>query len=121
VHRTGVLQRGDLVVYKPTHQENIWLQAGGFIGKDWPILKRITGLSGDTVCRDDHVILINGIPTASVFETDKLPAWTGCVTLSPDQVFLLNTHPHSIDGRYFGPQSKDQIAGRAIPLWTFGE
>lgn len=121
VHRTAVLERGSLVVYKPTYQENVWLQAGGFIGKDWPMLKHIAGLYGDTICRNDDAILINEVPASSAIETDMLPVWTGCMTLSASQVFLLNEHPRSIDGRYFGPQDTDQIAGTAVPLWTFSE
>jgi type IV secretory pathway protease TraF len=31
----------------------------------------------------------------------------------------LNAHPRSLDGRYFGPTEAQDIAGTALPVWTF--
>lgn len=115
----GLSQRGDLVLFRPSNKERNWLETGGFIGRDWPLLKRISGLSGDTVCRINRDILINDELIAHALEADHLPKWSGCIVLSESEVFLLGSHPRSIDGRYFGPQQKDQIAGKAIPLWTY--
>ena len=48
-----------------------------------------------------------------------LPRWSGCRTLQPDEVFLMNpTAPDSLDGRYFGPLPLTSIVARAVPLWT---
>ena len=118
VSTRGVLEHGDLVVYRPTEREKSWLEGGRYIARDWPLLKHVSGLPGDTICRLGRGILVNDVPVATAIDTDNLPEWSGCVTLSGNQVFLLNAHPRSIDGRYFGPQSTDQIAGKAIPVWV---
>ena len=48
-----------------------------------------------------------------------LPRWSGCRTLQPDEVFLMNpTVPDSLDGRYFGSLPLTSIVARAVPLWT---
>jgi type IV secretory pathway protease TraF len=78
-----------------------------------------------TVCRNNLEITIEGRVFAEAASADQqsrpLPRWTGCVTLTSDEVFLLLAGVvDSLDGRYFGPLSADTIVGRAIPLWTFG-
>ena len=35
------------------------------------------------------------------------------MVLGPDEIFLMNPHPDSLDGRYFGPGDGDDIAGVA--------
>ena len=48
-----------------------------------------------------------------------LPVWQGCRRIATGEVFLMNWQVNdSLDGRYFGLTSTDQIIGRAIPLWT---
>src|SRR3546814_15964061 len=48
-----------------------------------------------------------------------LPRWSGCHTLGPSEVFLMNpTVPDSLDGRYFGPLPTTALVARAEPLWT---
>jgi type IV secretory pathway protease TraF len=40
-----------------------------------------------------------------------LPAWSGCRTLTHEQVFLLGDNPRSFDGRYFGPTVAADVLG----------
>ncbi|MGJ0511203.1 S26 family signal peptidase [Methylocystis sp.] len=48
-----------------------------------------------------------------------LPTWSGCLSVAPGQVFLLNwDEPSSLDGRYFGTIPSEKLIGRAVPLWT---
>lgn len=93
-----------------------------YLLKNLPALKRVQALSGDKVCRFERTVSING-ETVSVAQLHdiyglKLPEWSGCRTLKPDEVFLLTDHPKSFDGRYFGPVDRSAITGIAHPLWT---
>ncbi|GJL90495.1 S26 family signal peptidase [Hyphococcus sp.] len=92
-----------------------WTAANGYLGTDWPVIKRIAALEGDEICRDGLEILINRNLVAIALERDgggrKMPRWEGCFTLQPDEVFLLNEHPRSLDGRYFGAEKKESLLG----------
>lgn len=101
----------------------IWASEHGFAGTDWPLIKRVRGLSRDTVCRDGSRILINGAEAAQALERDEagrnLPRWQGCRTLGAHEVFLLNDDPRSLDGRYFGVTNLNDITGSATLLWAW--
>lgn len=100
----------------------LWAQQRGYIGTDWPIIKRVRGLPGDNICRENETLLINDVVIVEALKTDslgrELPVWTGCFTLKEDEVFLLNDHPNSLDGRYFGATRLSDIAGSAMLLWS---
>jgi len=85
-----------------------------------PLIKRIIGIAGDTVCRRGRTILFNGVTVAIANMKDNkgrvLPNWQGCLVLTTGEVFLLQDHPQSFDGRYFGPVKRSLIIGRAIRL-----
>lgn len=116
-----VPELGDLVLVSASSEASYWAQTNGFVGKDWPLLKRVAGQSGDQICRLDGHILINDMRVAVAMEHSssgiKLPQWAGCKVLSNDEVFLLNTHPKSLDGRYFGPTSIADVDGVAVLLF----
>ena len=99
-----------------------WAQARGFVGHDWPLLKQVSGLEGDVICREGTAILINGEPAATALLHDRngalLPAWDGCRVLEAGEVFLLSPHPSSLDGRYFGPVDEADILGVAAPFFV---
>ena len=68
-------------------------------------------------------ITVDRVPVGTARERDHLgrplPRWSGCHTLGPGEVFLMNpTVPDSLDGRYFGPLPTTAIVARAVPLWT---
>ena len=98
-----------------------WAQSHGYVGEDWPLLKRVAGQSGDQICRLGRQILINEMRVATVMGQAsggiKLPIWTGCRVLLTDEVFLLNSHPRSLDGRYFGPTKIKDVDGVAVLLF----
>ena len=49
-----------------------------------------------------------------------MPLWSGCQTLTPNQIFLLSTYaPDSFDGRYFGLSRTSDIIEKVTPVWTF--
>ncbi len=86
-----------------------------------PVLKRLSGLRGDHVCRDGLAISINGRVVAVAMIADArgrgLPIWSGCSSLQHDDVFLLGDSPDSFDGRYFGLLKRTHIIGKAARIW----
>lgn len=113
---------GDLVVVRPTEPLAAFLDQGGYLPQGVPLLKRVAALPGQTVCRADVTVTIDGTTAATARRHDRLgrplPTWSGCLTLRTGDVFLLNRHPDSLDGRYFGPVPTATLLGRAQPLLT---
>lgn len=110
-------KRGDYVLIRvPDTMRNLIIERG-YLPPDIPLIKRIVAEHGDTVCRRDREVIIDGITVALARTEDgmgrKLPVWSGCHTLGRDQVFLLQRHPESLDSRYFGPIDRRLIIGRA--------
>ena len=94
-----------------------------YLPKGVPLLKRVLAVSGQTVCRSNLTITVDGVQVGVALARDRtgrdLPTWQGCHRIATDEVFLMNWRVRdSLDGRYFGLTSTDQIIGRAVPLWT---
>ena len=55
--------------------------------------------------RARSLVTVNGVVAAEARDRDSrgaaLPVWSGCRILGNDEIFLLNRHPDSLDGRYF--------------------
>ncbi len=95
----------------------------GYMPKGVPLMKRILAVSGQIVCRANFTITVDGVEVGAALERDRagrdLPVWQGCRRVQDGEVFLMNWQvANSLDGRYFGLTSTDQIIGRALPLWT---
>lgn len=92
----------------------------GYLPDHALLLKPVAALAGDRVCRWHANVLINGRLRASAAHQDAahrlLPAWQGCRTLEPDEVFLLSQSNDGFDSRYFGPIRRGALIGVAIPL-----
>ena len=115
-----------LVVAYPPEPLASFLNDGGYLPRDVPLIKHILALPGQTVCRTGPAIAVDGIEMGVARERDhrgrELPVWEGCRVVAGDEVFLMNwDEPASLDGRYFGPIPLHAIVGRAVPLWTFEE
>jgi conjugative transfer signal peptidase TraF len=116
----------DLVVAMPPEPLASFLAQGGYLPRGVPLIKRILALPGQTACRNQLLIIVDGIEMGVARERDRrgrqLPTWQGCRTIKDGQVFLMNwDEPASLDGRYFGLIPLSAIVGRAAPLWTFEE
>jgi type IV secretory pathway protease TraF len=103
-----------------------WLAARGYLPKGALLIKRIAALPGQKICRADLTISVDGSAIAEANAHDHagrdLPRWSGCFTLKPGDVFLLNwDHPSSLDRRYFGALPAGTIVGRAQPIRTEAE
>ncbi len=117
------LVRGDLVLAWLRDAAERLAADNGYLPRGVPIIKHIAALVGDRICASGHRITVDGNPSAIRLDRDSmnrpLPRWTGCQTLSGDQVFLLNGNAlHSFDGRYFGPVWRSDIIGKLTVLWT---
>lgn len=95
----------------------------GYLPPNIPLLKRVAALPGQTVCRIDHTILVDGIEIGAALDHDRfgrpMPVWQGCRRIADDKIFLMNWDvENSLDGRYLGPIPVSSIIGTAVPLWT---
>ncbi|GAB1715788.1 MAG: peptidase S26 [Nitrobacter sp.] len=119
----GPFEVTDLVAIDAPEPLATFLDERGYLPKGVPLLKRVLAVSGQTVCRIGHVITVDGVIAGAALERDRigrdLPDWQGCQRIHTGKIFLMNWQVRdSLDGRYFGLISTDQIIGRAVPLWT---
>lgn len=114
-------QIGDWAIVSELSHEARWVSDNGYLAHGWPIVKRVSASEGDTVCRNDLAVSINGQQVARAFSSDFvgqiLPSWSGCIVLEADEVFLLNEHPQSLDGRYFGVTKRKDLSGSGKLIW----
>lgn len=116
------LRRGDMAfAFAPSPARELAARRH-YLPRNVPLLKRVVAMEGDEVCARNLALSINGRSTALRRRADRLgrplDAWQGCITLGPDELFLLMTdRPDSFDGRYFGATARQQIVGRATALW----
>jgi conjugative transfer signal peptidase TraF len=113
----------NLVVAMPPNSLATFLNERGYVPLGVPLIKRILALRGQSVCRNELVISVDGIAMGTALAHDRqdrpLPVWQDCRAIAQDEVFLMNwDEPASFDGRYFGPIPLHAIIGRAKPLWT---
>lgn len=118
------LAAGDLVVAYPPEELAVFLAERGYLPPGVPLIKHVVAVPGQTVCRNELLVAIEGRPVGAARPRDRkgrlLPVWQGCRVVAAGEVFLMNwNEPRSLDGRYFGPLPVDTIAGRAEPLWTY--
>lgn len=119
----GNLHVTDLVVVKPPEAIASFLADRAYLPRGVPLLKRVLALPGQTVCRQNFLITVDGVEMGKALVRDhlcrELPVWQGCRIIAEDAIFLMNWQSQdSLDGRYFGPLPVASIAGRAAPLWT---
>jgi len=119
----GALRVTELVVITPPEPLATFLDKRRYLPKGVPLLKRVLALPGQTVCRIDRTITVDGVAMGDALDRDHLgrplPVWQGCRVVAASDVFLMNWQSgDSLDGRYFGPLSATTIVGRADPLWT---
>ena len=121
VKRNEHLQVGDYLLVRPDETLAKLIAERGYLPENIPLLKRVAALPGDEICRENIAIFINEIHVADaqIFDSfgREMPAWIGCFTLMEDELFLLNNHDNSLDGRYFGATNFDDVIGVAKPLW----
>lgn len=117
------LEVSDLVAVDAPEPLASFLADRGYLPRGVPLMKRVSGLPGDEVCRIGTRITVNGSAMAEALSRDRfgreLPVWQGCRHIADGEIFLMNWPVQdSLDGRYFGPLPTRSIIGRATPLWT---
>lgn len=123
IEPAGRLDVTDLVaVYAPEPVAR-FLADGGYLPRDTPLLKRVLGLPGQTVCRTGVLVTVDDVELGTALRRDRigrpLPDWQGCRVIGDGELFLMNRDvPDSLDGRYFGPLPASSVIGRASPLYT---
>lgn len=110
---------GDRVALRPTGKLREILQAYGVLKDGRLLMKRIAAASGDTVCRLGLDVSVNGTTLAFASADEKLPNWSGCFRLNPDEILLLGETSNSFDGRYFGLTSASEVVGPLHAVITF--
>lgn len=114
---------GDFALVFPPYQVKEFIEKRGYLPSDTPLIKRVAAMPGAEICRDGARVSINKIVIAEALKADSMgrpmPEWSGCFVLESTQIFLLNSHEKSLDGRYFGATNIADVAGVAAPLWTY--
>ena len=123
---TNAFHVGDLVAVMPPEPVASFLDQRGYLPEGLPLLKRVLALAGQTICRTNLTITVDGIEVGKAHERDRrgrdLPDWQGCEVIAVGNLFLMNRDvPDSLDGRYFGPMPTRSVIGIAAPLWIKGE
>jgi conjugative transfer signal peptidase TraF len=122
VHPAGTLAVSEFAVVTPPAPLARFLNARGYLPSGVPLVKRVAALPGQRVCRRGASITVDGDVVATARARDRfgrpLPSWQGCRRIVAGDVFLLNRHLDSLDGRYFGPLPAYSIVGQAVPLLT---
>ena len=115
------LEIGDYVLVRPDETLAKLIAERGYLPENIPLLKRVAAVPGDEICRKSEAIFINEtlVAEARIFDSSgrKLPSWNGCFRLRSGELFLLNDHEKSLDGRYFGSTNAEDVIGVVIPLW----
>lgn len=114
---------GDLVAVMPDKPLADWMVERGYIGRDVPLMKRVTALPGQQVCRTGNTVTVDAAPVGDALDRDRrgreLPVWQGCQHIAESEIFLMNPDVRdSLDGRYFGPIPARTVIGKATPLYT---
>jgi type IV secretory pathway protease TraF len=117
----GSLGVGDWVAARAPQNLRTMFAERGYLPPETPLVKQITALSPQRVCRLGARVTVGARTVAWARTRDwmgrVLPVWGGCRRLHNDQLFLLNAARDSLDGRYFGPSSARDIVGHLTPLW----
>jgi signal peptidase I len=103
----GGPQRGDVIVFEPPNRP----------GEDY--VKRIIGLTGETVEIRDGQVFINNVPLAEPFLPGKISYTMPPRVVPEDMVFVMgDNRNNSNDSHNWGPLPIDNIVGRAwLSYW----
>lgn len=111
---------GDLVAVIPPPAVARFLAQRGYLPEGLPLIKRVAAAPGQTICRFDIYLSVDGRVVAKARKRDRagrqLPVWYGCHRLGARELLLVNAAPDSLDSRYFGPIAADGLIGIARPL-----
>ena len=125
-YRLHDIHRGDVVVFDRVTTDGVEVQHDDLI-------KRVIGLSGDTVSISDCVVSVNGKQVDEPYLNDydlaqsnlddrcRVPEMAA-TTVASGQLFVMgDNRPQSFDSRMFGTVDEDLVVGRAfVIIWPLG-
>ena len=125
-YRLHDVHRGDVVVFDRVTTDGVEVQHDDLI-------KRVIGLSGDTVSISDCVVSVNGVKVDEPYLNDydlaqpnpddrcRVPEMAS-TTVEPGHLFVMgDNRPESFDSRMFGTIEDDLVVGRAfVIIWPLG-
>ena len=104
-------QRGDVIVFSTNDISK--LSEERF--KNEAFIKRVIGLSGDTVSVREGIVYVNQKPLQEKYIAEKPNQDFGPVTVPPNHYFVMgDNRNNSYDSRFWGFVPKRDIIGRAI-------
>ena len=125
-YRLHDIHRGDVVVFDRVTTDGVEVQHDDLI-------KRVIGLSGDTVSISNCVVSVNGQQVEEPYLNDYDLAQTNlddrcrvpemaATTVASGQLFVMgDNRPQSFDSRMFGTVDEDLVVGRAfVIIWPLG-
>ena len=120
----SVISIGDLVVFEAPQRVRAYIYGSRLLPPDWPLIKYVGALSGDTYSVEKASIYINRRLIGPVYDRDnegnRLPHISGTHTVESGTFLPLSAHvTRSFDGRYFGTVEMASIRGKALPVWTY--
>ena len=109
--------KGDLVATRLPENGAALVRKRHYLPQDVPLIKTVWAVSGERICHENRLVLVQGRPPLIVLKHDTLgralPSRSGCYELSKDEVFLIsNDVQTSFDSRYFGPVIRENLLGR---------
>lgn len=97
------VQRGDIVVFKPPFESN------------YPYIKRVIGLPGETVAVKGGKVLVNDQPLDEPYIAEAPRYQYGPITIPEGQYLVLGDNRNdSNDGHYWGLLERSRISARAV-------
>lgn len=124
IERSAPVRTGDIALVRPTPALESFMAERRYVERHVPLLKPVAAVAGATVCRTGLNVTIDARRVTTALPRDRfgrpLPRWSRCRTLSADELFLIAPDSAaSFDSRYFGPVTRAQVIGRALPVWTW--
>jgi conjugative transfer signal peptidase TraF len=117
----GGLRRGDSVSLAVPNNIRPLVDARRYLPPSFHLLKRIVALPGDHVCTDNHRYVVGDQLLSVIASHDQagrpLDPFPFCSTVPPGAAFVAAHGESSLDSRYFGPVSLNDLTP-AVPLWT---
>lgn len=117
----GRLRCGDSVYLAVPTTIRPLVAARRYVPLNVSLLKRVVALPGDYVCTDNLRYVVGDQLLSVIASHDQagrpLDAFSFCGTVPPGAAFVAAHGESSLDSRYFGPVSLNDLT-RALPLWT---
>ncbi len=125
-YRLHDIQRGDVVVFDRVTTDGVVVQHDDLI-------KRVIGISGDTVSITNCIVSVNGREVDEPYLNDydlaqenledrcRVPNMSSTI-VEPGHLFVMgDNRPQSFDSRMFGTIEEDLVVGRAfVIIWPIG-